>query len=333
MKALAAMLLAGLAPAQTWIAHSSGVKASLRGVSAVNAKVVWASGAAGTVLVTTDAGVAWRRLRVPDAEQLDFRDVQAFGDNIAYLLASGPGEKSRIYKTSDGGQNWALQFTNPDAKGFFDAFAFWDSRHGIALGDPVGGEFVLLKTSDGGAHWQRLPGPPALPKEGAFAASGTSLIALGRNECWFATGGEGAARVFRSTDRGRAWTAAATPVRNDAATAGIFSLAFRDRRHGIAAGGDYAKPGESAHNLAITSDGGRTWHEPRGTHPAGYRSAVVFLANRNAWIAVGPSGSDTSTSGGENWKAIDGGAFNALSVATDGSLWAVGPDGRIAEFR
>jgi len=331
VKALAALLLAGLAPAQTWIAHSSGVNASLRGVSAVNAQVVWASGTAGTVLVTTNGGTTWRAMPVPDAGQLDFRDVEAFDDRIAYLLASGPGEKSRIYKTSDGGRNWTLQFTNPDSKGFFDAFAFWDARHGMLLGDPVDGEFVILTTGDGGTHWQRQHGPPALPKEGAFAASGTSLIVQGKNECWFATGGEGAARVFRSADRGRAWMAAATPVRNDA-TAGIFSLAFRGQRHGIAAGGDYAKPGETARNLAITSDGGRTWHEPRGTHPAGYRSAIVFSASRGEWIAVGPSGSDISTDDGENWKAIDRGAFNALSVARDGSLWAVGPDGRIAEL-
>ena len=37
------------------------------------------------------------------------------------------------------GATWKLLFTNPDAKGFFDAIAFWDSRQGIVAGDAVDG--------------------------------------------------------------------------------------------------------------------------------------------------------------------------------------------------
>jgi photosystem II stability/assembly factor-like uncharacterized protein len=333
VKSLALILLAVSAPAQTWIAHSSGSKASLRGVSAVNSRVVWASGSAGTVLLSVDAGASWQSLTVPDSGQLDFRDVQAFDERTAYLLAIGPGEKSRIYKTSDAGVHWTLQLTNPGPAGFLDAFAFWDQTTGVVFGDSVNGEFEILTTSDGGAHWPRQHAPPALPTEGAFAASGTSIVTLGKNECWFATGGEGAARVYRSVDRGRTWTVANTPIRKDAASAGIFSLDFRDALHGVAVGGEYKKPNESGHVAAITSDGGKTWREPRGTVPAGYRSAVVYVPKRQAWIAVGPSGSDISTDDGETWKSFEGAGYNALGVSKDGALWAVGADGRIAEYR
>jgi photosystem II stability/assembly factor-like uncharacterized protein len=332
VKTLVPLVFLSVVQAQTWTLHSSGTNASLRGVSAVSAKVVWASGTCGTVLETTDGGATFRVAVVPGAEQLDFRGVHAVDQRTAYLLSSGAGDKSRIYKTIDGGSRWTLRFTNPDPKGFFDALAFWDARHGIVLGDPVDGQFVILTTGDGGEHWARQRTPPALPNEGAFAASNSCLTLMGDSEAWFASGGPGAARVFHSTDGGKTWTVAPTPIRNDVASAGIFSLAFSDARHGVAVGGDYTKAGDASHNVAITSDGGRTWTEPSGVHPSGYRSAVAFLSIRGVWIATGPSGSDISGDNGNTWKPFDAGAYNAISFAPGGVGWAVGPQGRVAEF-
>jgi photosystem II stability/assembly factor-like uncharacterized protein len=333
VKILTPLLLLSVAHAQTWTLHSSGSTASLRGVSAVSAKVVWASGTGGTYLETTDAGASWRAAIVPGAEQLDFRGVHAVDQRTVYLVSSGTGDKSRIYKTTDGGSHWNIQFTNPDPQGFFDALVFWDPRHGIVLGDPVDGRFVILTTIDGGENWLRQRGPDALPNEGAFAASNSCLTVMGDGEVWFASGGPGAARIFHSRDDGRTWMAAATPIRNDAASAGIFSLAFSDARHGVAVGGDYTKAADASHNVAITSDGGRTWTEPSGKHPNGYRSAVAFLAGSGMWIATGPSGSDVSTDNGNTWKQFDSGSFNAVNFTPNGTGWAVGTNGRLAEYR
>ena len=317
------------ASAQTWVPHESGTSASLRGVSAVNARVAWASGTGGTYLKTTDGGEHWTAAQVPGAEALDFRDVHAVDERTAYLLSAGTGDKARIYKTSDGGSNWTLQLTNPDADGFFDALAFWDAARGIAIGDPVGGRFAVFTTDDGGAHWQRRQGPAALPGEGAFAASGTCLIARGAHDAWFGTGG---ARVFHSMDTGRTWQAASTPIRHDKPSTGIFSLAFSDASHGVAVGGDYAKDQESRGNIAVTSDGGRTWSEPP-SRPAGFRSAVAWVPDRKLWIAVGTSGSDISPDGGRTWTKFDGAAYNAIAFISSKAGWAVGPKGAIAVFR
>ena len=68
-------------------------------------QVAWASGTHGTYLRTTDGGTSWHTAQVPDAEALDFRDVEAFSADLAYLLSAGPGEQSRIYKTTDAGKN------------------------------------------------------------------------------------------------------------------------------------------------------------------------------------------------------------------------------------
>lgn len=313
-----------------WSLIPSVTSESLRGLAAVDDHVVWASGTAGTWLRTTNGGGTWTVGQVRGAQKLDFRDVYAVDARTAYLLASGSGDQSRIYKTVDGGRTWILQFTNPDPTGFFDAFAFWDSKHGLALGDPVEGRFVVFITGDGGAHWERRIGPKALLKEGAFAASGTCLIARGEREAWFGTSG---ARVFHSSDGGASWTSELTPIRHDSGSAGIFSLAFADARHGVAVGGDYMKPEISEHNVAITSDGGRTWTEPLGHHPAGYRSVVVYSPALKVWLASGISGSDISRDNGANWEKIGSEALNALSLSPFGKGWAVGPKGTIAVLR
>ena len=336
MKRLLALLFAGASGAQTgaqtWVGQISHSTASLRGVSALDAQVVWASGTGGTYLRTTDGGATWQAAVVPGAEALDFRGVRALDARTVYLLSSGSGDKSRIYKTTDGGAHWTLQFTNSDPKGFFDAIAFWDAQHGMVVGDPPDGHAQILTTRDGGRHWSRQPTPNAIPDEGSFAASNSCLTLLGRREAWFATGGPGAGRVFHSRDAGHTWTVAATPIRNDSASAGIFSLAFAGARHGIAVGGDYSKDQEDRQNLAITDDGGKTWKAP-AAGPKGFRSAVAYLPGKQMWVVTGTSGSDVSTDGGNTWRLFDSGAYNAMSFAAGDEGWAVGGRGRIARFQ
>src|SRR5579863_6257687 len=193
--------------------QSSNTTENLRGVSAVSQQIVWASGTHGTYLRTTDGGHAWISAQVPDAANLDFRGIVAFSADEAFLMSAGPGDQSRVYHTSDAGQHWRLQLTATNPRSFFDSIAFWDSTHGIVLGDPIPDEtgqlkFQLLITTDG-QTWTPLPTsqlPPASDGEGAFAASNSCLAILSNNDSniWFATGGR-AARVFHSSDRGVTW--------------------------------------------------------------------------------------------------------------------------------
>jgi photosystem II stability/assembly factor-like uncharacterized protein len=249
-------------------------------------------------------------------------------------MSAGPGEKSRIYKTTDGGATWRIAQPNLDPKGFWDAMAFWDESHGIVVGDPVDGRFTILTTADGGATWQKQRGAASRGEEGAFAASNTCLVVRGSREAWFASGGSGGARVFHSTDGGRGWDASPTPIRNDGASMGVFSLAFSGTR-GVAVGGDYNQPPDATRNIAISTDSGKTWRAlataPAGG-PAGFRSAVAYVGDLKLWIAVGTSGSDSSSDGGETWKQFDKAAYNAMSFAGD-SGWAVGPQGAIGRFK
>jgi photosystem II stability/assembly factor-like uncharacterized protein len=319
--------------APQWLRQSSGTTARLRGVSAVSATVVWASGADGVYLKTTDGGANWRAAIVPGAEALDFRDVEAFDANTAYLLSIGEGERSRIYKTTDGGEHWQLQFTNTNPKAFFDALAFWDADRGVAVSDAVDGRFVVIRTTDGGANWKEIPPeklPPALAGEGAFAASGTCVITQGKNNVWITTT---AARVLSSTDGGDTWQVATTPIPSGQPSAGAFSIAFKDARYGVIVGGDYKKEGEARDNVAMTSDGGRTWKLAKGPLPGGFRSAVAYAPGASMLVTVGPSGSDYSLEGGASWTPIRGAGYHAISFARSGYGWAVGEAGRIAKFK
>jgi photosystem II stability/assembly factor-like uncharacterized protein len=336
--ALAGILFFSDAAGGQWREQTSGTFVSLRGVSAVSPRVVWASGNNGTYLRTTNGGVTWRSGTVPGASQLDFRDVHAVDANTAYLLSSGEGALSKIYKTTDGGAHWKLQYTNGGPRGFFDAIAFWDADHGIALSDPVGGDFLIITTADGGATWKEVPAeniPPPLPGEAAFAASGTCLTVQGKDNAWFGTGGGSTARVFRSTDRGQTWKVAPTPIRAANSSSGIFSVAFKDGRNGVAVGGDYQKPDEARSSVAVTTDGGVTWTPAVSAPPAGYRSGVAYVpgTNSSTLVAVGTSGSDYSVDGGRTWTSIDKNGYNSISFAGSASAgWAVGEAGRIAKF-
>lgn len=324
-----------------WIPQSTPTSASLRGLSVVDEQTAWASGAGGTFLRTTDGGATWRADTVPGATGLDFRDVHAVSADTAYLMSAGEGPQSRIFRTVDAGRSWTLQHTVPGPQGFLDGMAFWNPDRGIAYSDPVDGRFLVLTTEDGGATWSPVPPggiPPALPGEAGFAASGTGIAVQGDN-VWFGTGGGARARVFRSTDRGRTWEAVPVPMAGGSSGAGVFSLAFWNERDGVAVGGDYTKPDETAGNVARTTDGGRTWRTVRGAPPRGYRSGVAFVPGTERGtgtpllVAVGTSGSDYSVDGGESWMPMDTVGYNAAAAAGPGAVWAVGPGGKVAKLR
>ena len=310
-----------LAFGPTWTPLTSGVSASLRGVSAASDEVAWASGSGSTVLRTADGGQTWTRQTVT-ADTVDFRDIDAINERTVYALSIGNGPASRIYKTTDAGVTWTPQFLNTDQAVFLDAMTFWDEQHGIVMGDSIDGKFFLLRTDNGGATWERIPPeslPPALPNEGAFAASGTNVAVSGAN-VWIGTGAAAKARVLRSNDRGRTWTVADTPI-IAAGSAGIFSIAFRDAQHGVIVGGDYRKEAEAVDNLAVTSDGGVTWTLVKERGLSGFRSVVRYVPRTpRSLVAVGPQGADYSTDDGLTWTPIEGTGFHTFGFSPSGQI-------------
>lgn len=311
-----------------WTKQPIATEAAFRGLSAVSDKICWVSGTKGTVGRTIDGGKNWGVITVPEADKLDFRDIEAFSASVAYILSIGDGENSRIYKTTDGGKNWKLQFQNKNPKAFFDAMAFWDEQHGIAMSDSVDGKFLLISTDNGGVSWEELKPekiPAALPNEGGFAASGTCIIAKGKNDVWMVTG---KSRVLHSYDRGKNWEVVEAPILTGIDSAGIFSIDFKDNKNGIIVGGDYREFKQPGKTVAVTSDGGKTWTAIE--NQLSFRSGVVYV--KNSIIAVGTSGSNVSNDGGKSWTKLNDENYNVMSVAKSGAIWAAGPKGLISKF-
>jgi len=321
-----------------WSVQTSGVDANLRGVSVVLGAgkkdqlhyIIWASGSSGTVLRSLDDGRTWHQISVPHAASLDFRDVEAFSADEAYVMSSGDGEQSRIYKTIDGGKSWDLQYSDRRPGFFLDSMACDSKIHCVALSDPVDGKFLVLTTNDG-KQWGELPPdkmPPALPREGAFAASGTAIALCDQGGILFGTGGP-AARVFRSKDEGRSWNVIETPIGGGSPSRGIFSIACEDPDDLVAVGGDYKDPDNDSRVAIYSDDGGSTWHLA-ASQPAGYRSAVAS-SSYGDFVACGPNGTDISHDKGVHWLHTDRLNLNALGFEGQNG-WAVGPKGSIARF-
>ena len=328
------------AAAPRWEIQNGGMNTNLRGVSVSLAPgekrssipVVWASGSNGVIVRSLDEGRSWRRLHIPGGDALDFRGIVAFSASLAYVISSGEGVKSRIYKTSDGGKTWKLEFSDHRKEFFLDAIACRSEKECFALGDPINGKFFLLATTDG-EHWNTLAVdnmPAALSGEGAFAASNTCLALAGDRDIFFSTGGP-AARVFHSTDAGLLWTVAETPIAHGKASSGIFSIASDDHNHVLVVGGDYQETGQAERAAAYSLDAGKTW-QLAARQPGGFRSALLQL-HGGRWIAVGPTGEDSSDDYGVHWKQTDSLDLNALTLLDAKQGWAAGPQGTIARLR
>jgi photosystem II stability/assembly factor-like uncharacterized protein len=319
----------------SWRVSPSGVSASLRGLSVASASksphgpVVWASGSGGTILRSDDRGKIWKQLHVEGAEKLDFRGIRAFNEKIAYAISIGEGDKSRIYKTIDGGGTWELQYTDKRSAFFLDDIVCFTEKNCFVLGDPIEGKFLMLSTEDG-RHWSELPRenmPAIIPGEGAFAASGTSLAVFGKSDIYFGTGGGATARVFHSPNFGRDWSVADTPLAAGNASSGVFSV-LRVRNTVVAVGGDYKATAEGSHAAAISMDGGATW-KLAAAQPGGFRSAVASVDGLTL-VSVGPNGADLSDDLGMTWKPTQAANLNSVAVSHAKNIWGVGAKGMIA---
>ena len=338
--------VAAQSPAQSpWQMQDSGTTAGLRGIYSVDGTIAWASGTNGTVLKTIDGGAHWTACAIPDAEKdgatLDFRGVQAWDAKTAIVMASGSGEKSRLYKTTDGCKTWIVLLENEDKEGFWDALILWTPTDGFLAGDPVEEHPLLSEfTSYNGIFLDNtLYNLNATKGEGAFAASNSSIALApfrtqdgASREVWFATGGPSGSRVIRYQHfNGGEPERVSTSISDvgtfpKTANGGIFSIDFKSAGHGIAVGGDYTKSSETTGTAAWSSDDGLHWSAST-TPPHGYRSAVQWSEALRAWIAVGTNGSDISRDDGKTRQSLDNGNWTALSLP-----FVVGPNGRIARM-
>lgn len=304
---------------------ASGTKTSLRGLSVVNDKVIWVSGSNGMVGRSIDSGKTWKWIRVKDFEKTDFRDIEAFDENIAVIM--GIDSPAYILRTIDGGGTWKLVYENKTKGMFLDAMEFWNEQSGIVIGDPINGKFFIARSFNGGNTWQNIPEknyPAADSGEACFAASGTNIRKFGNDAACFVTGGLHS-RLFIKDK------IIILPIAQGKVTTGANSIAVKNKKNFIVVGGDFNTPDSIYKNCIITNDGGHTWKYP-SVGPHGYRSCVEFI-NKNKWISCGLNGVDITNDNGYTWKWISKESFNACRKAKDGkNVFFAGGKGMIGKL-
>ena len=307
---------------------------SIRGLSVVDDHVAWISASKGAIAITLDGGKTWDWKQVAGFEQSDFRDIEAFSEKEAIIMSSGT--PAVILKTVDGGESWKIKYQNTDSAYFFDAMDFDGPKHGLVLGDPIKGKFLLMETKDGGETWQPFSNPPdALPGEAAFAASGTCLR-LDKDGIDIVTGGSKSRMLIwfnRKWVNGDKWLALKLAITQGKQSQGAFSLANGGGT--IVVGGDYKKDRivDSTANYWPNDEHAKSPATLPDKTPQGFQSCVEYI-NGSTFLATGTPGSNITTDGGKTWTKIDDASYNVCRKAKQGSLVLLAGDhGRIGIFK
>lgn len=314
-----------LVNAQSVKVLTAGTKTSLRGLSVVSDKVIWASGSNGAVAKSLDGGNKWEWLTVKGFEKRDFRDIEAFNDSTAVIMAVD--EPAYILKTIDGGATWKTVYQNNSKGMFLDAMDFNGDKNGIVIGDPINGKFFIAQTNDEGESWRDMAfenRPIADSGEACFASSGTNVRLLKNNKKIFISGGISAHFFYDKSKK-------TLPILQGLESTGANSVAFKSKKKIIVVGGDFNKKEIAEKNCFITNNGGKTWHAPTQP-PLGYRSCIEFIRDRT-WITCGLNGVDITLNDGENFKAISSENFHVCSRAKKGrNIFFAGSNGRIGMY-
>lgn len=305
----------------------SGTKTSVRGLSVVTNKIIWASGSNGTIAKSTDGGNSWQWRVVKDFEKRDFRDIEAFDSNIAIIMAVA--EPAIILKTKDGGNTWYKVFEDSTKGMFLDAMSFAEDKYGIVMGDPIKNKFFIASTENQGEAWKIISDAPrSFEGEAFFASSGTNIF-IKRDDNNKLIGGfaSGGMRSRFFTDKENF----IIPMIQEKESTGANSVAINNNNEMIIVGGDFANDKDTAGNCALSNDFGKTFFKPQ-TPPHGYRSCVIYI-NKKQLVTCGTSGIDISNDGGLNWKLISTESFHVVQKAKKGNaVFLAGNNGRIAKF-
>jgi photosystem II stability/assembly factor-like uncharacterized protein len=265
--------------------------------------IAGSSAGVGYAMRTTDGGLTWNEdSNCPGGTRMQWVD-----QNHGFTLMEG--NSAKLYRTTDGGANWA-QFSIGGSN-WIGCMCFASPESGWACGS----NGTLRFTSNGGASWSVQSSGVTQYLEGVFMVSTT--------EGWI-YGGYGGAQGFirHTTDGGLNWVAQ-SPSPADHFACGYFF----DNKHGWL--------GTYNNNIHATTDGGSTW-QVMGQVAHTYHDALLFTSSTTGWIACGDN-SDAgglgyvlkTTNAGISWtpefvSPWPSGVMNGLALKPDGSRWACG---------
>ncbi len=304
---------------------TSGTKISLRGLSVVSDKTVWVSGSSGTVGFTLDGGINWHWINVNGFEKSDFRDIEAFDDSTAIIMAVD--KPAYILKTSDAGKSWRTVYSNFEKGMFLDAMDF-NKNNGVVIGDPIDGKFFVATTKDAGETWLDIPfaqRPKADSGEACFASSGTNVRLPTNNKPVFISGGVSSHFYL---DKKKIFL----PILQGKESTGANSIAYKNKKMFVAVGGNFNAKNDRERNCFVTYNAGKTWSAPV-ISPFGYRSCIEFI-KQNTWITCGLNGIDISLNNCKEFKSISTEGFHVCRKSpTANIVYFAGSNGRVGSYK
>ena len=299
-------------PTGTWTEQTSGLTSVLYSVSAVSDDVAWVCGAAGKVLRTTNKGVAWTNVSgtLPTAAAL--YNIFAWDANTA-VVTGVTSTNTSIYQTSNGGTTWTVANTHA---GFGDDMFMTDANTAYFIGDPAGGNWDLLKSTNAGLNWGTWATLPTTNTAGtynnAYWQQGTQV--------WFPSVGQ--SQMLYSSNMGTNWATQTLTLSEITATC------FNSPTLGMAAGST-TSPG-----LLKTTDAGTTWTAL--TSPYTVSISGIAGAQNSWWIAQQGLNISFSSNDGAAWTTqytVAAGSFYHMTKSRSGAtIWAVRSNGGISRY-
>ena len=253
----------------------------------------------------------------------EFRSIASNGEYVFLLSIENPALMYKIDPAKPLG-NYELVYEENDPKVFYDSMKFFDTKNGLAMGDPIENCLSVIRTNDGGQNWTKLPclNIPEINKgEAAFAASNSNISTF-KNKSWIVSGGT-KARVFRSEDYGENWQVSETPIIQGDKMTGIFTVDFYNSKVGIIMGGNWEDKSDGHASKALSLDGGKTWNLIAQNGLPGYISCVKFVpdASSKQLLATSTEGIYYSSDLGNNWKLIEKNGYYSLSFIDKNTAW------------
>jgi photosystem II stability/assembly factor-like uncharacterized protein len=301
----------------TWTKISSGITSNLNALFFLDEKIGWIVGESGKILKTEDAGDSWR---IITTNLYTLYDVFFTDANVGYLITS-----SRIYKTTDGGDNWVEKCAASDVTFFFESIAFSDANTGVAVG--TWGR--TYRTTDAGETWQKIEtgGATWMYAVQFFDATHGWIAGLRASSISITVGGlfggttiditDPRYTIWETTNGGATWT-----QRNFTYSGRLYGIQFLNATTGWTVGTNGA--------VFSTKDGGATWGVAQSVHDM---YAVHFFNAQAGW-AVGADGTILQSSNGGNlWLLQSGNGTTASLYSThfidSQTGWAAGYDGKM----
>ncbi len=301
---------------------------SFRGLSVVDENTFWVAGSKGVIGKTENGGQSFKWFIEEDYIENEFRDIEAFSNKHAYVMAIT--QPASILELKKSGKDFRVKYKDSDKKAFLDALSCLSEDQCIAVGDAVQAhEFYLLKKDKN--KWLKIKNTFNTQEgEAFFAASGTNIQKINENEFIAVSGGKVSRLLYHYQGVEKVQE---LDMIQGQETTGANGFYFNPAtQKGIVVGGDFMNKENSMFNLLMIK-----WNPESQTFeyqlpempPKGYKSSVCQLTDL-IWICCGTSGVDISQDGGKIWHHFSDESYHVIKTRNEYSAILAGPNGKIA---